>query len=406
MKFFKNFFKEDELKLLWPFYLEALINIFFIFGPFYVIYLAGIGLSLFQVGLLISAMAISGIFFEIPTGAIADIYGRKFSTLFGIFLSGLVVILIYFFTNFYALLVLFFFWGLFGTFVSGANEAWIVDLLNYKKKKDLVKEYFVKQRSFISFSMLIAGIFGAFLVGKFGLNIIWLVTGGAMILTTFIFSFGKEHFIKRKQHIKQQTTGFFKHTKKSINYSIQHKPLRLFFISSMIFIFAVIFTHDITFFPFLQSLGFKENYFGYLYSATFVVGIFSPYLSKFLAKKTGSDKRYLTIIFILMSAVLFLIIFTRNLYFVLLIYILFMSLWDFIDPIKQGFFHLLTPSKMRATIGSINGMVLSLVSVLSFPLIGFLADKIGPQKTIFLSSIFLIPAIIIFSKIKEPKNKK
>jgi len=80
----KRFFAKDELKLLWPFYFSKFVfTIFYVMIPFEVLYFLGIGFNLFQVGLITSAALLSTFIFEIPTGAVADLYGRKVSSIVG-----------------------------------------------------------------------------------------------------------------------------------------------------------------------------------------------------------------------------------------------------------------------------------------------------------------------------------
>jgi len=75
-------FQKGELKLLWPFYLDAFLSPMLFFMPaFVVVYFRDLGFSLFQISLLTMMMPLSMFLFEIPTGAIADLYGRKFSVL-------------------------------------------------------------------------------------------------------------------------------------------------------------------------------------------------------------------------------------------------------------------------------------------------------------------------------------
>lgn len=397
-----GFFKKDELKLLWPFYLDSLfVTILFIFPAFYIIYFRNVGFSLAQIGFFVSSMSLAGVLFEIPTGAIADIFGRKFSTILGLFLSGLAIISIMFFENFYLLLFLFFLVGMAGTLVSGADDAWIVDLLHHKKKKNLIHEFYTKRHSFMSVALLMAGIIGALLVKKFGLGIIWPITGGSMILTSIIFLFGKEHFVRKKQSIKKHTEKLLYHTKNSISYSLKHKTISLILTASVIIMFMMIFAGDITWYPFLQDLGFQEHWFGYLFSATFAFGIFIPYFTKPLIKKIGGYKKYLMAVLSLMFLLLFLIGFINSFVFVIVIYILFMSMYDFYGPVREIFFQKFVPGKMRATIGSFKNMVTALAVIIAYPLVGFVADKIGPQYTIFIGAFILIPVIILYSKIKE-----
>ena len=104
-----NIFKKDELKLLWPIYISILFgSILFLYPIFYVLYFREIGFSLTQIGFLASAFFIANILFEIPTGVIADLFGRKFSVITGYILAGIAMTLIMFSNNFYIILALFF----------------------------------------------------------------------------------------------------------------------------------------------------------------------------------------------------------------------------------------------------------------------------------------------------------
>lgn len=120
----KRFFAKDELKLLWPFYFSKFVfTIFYVMIPFEVLYFLGIGFNLFQVGLITSAALLSTFIFEIPTGAVADLYGRKVSSIVGYFLAALVMISIFFTKNLYLIIGIYFFLGFARTFISGAQEA-------------------------------------------------------------------------------------------------------------------------------------------------------------------------------------------------------------------------------------------------------------------------------------------
>ena len=92
-----KFFEKNELRILWPFYLDSLISPMLFFAPaFFIVYFASLNLSFFQIGVLMAFFHITTIFFEIPTGAVADLYGRKFSILFGYLIEGLAVLLMFF----------------------------------------------------------------------------------------------------------------------------------------------------------------------------------------------------------------------------------------------------------------------------------------------------------------------
>ena len=87
-------FEKEELKTLWPFYLASFISAsFFIYILFYVIFFQEF-LSFFQISVLLAVEMIAAFLFEVPTGAVADVFGRKFSVIIGLFLEVLVFIFI------------------------------------------------------------------------------------------------------------------------------------------------------------------------------------------------------------------------------------------------------------------------------------------------------------------------
>jgi MFS family permease len=71
-------FQKNELKILSPFYAHSLLfNLSKVIMPFYVLYFLDIGFSFFQIALISSIRSAISLIFEIPTGVIADKYGRK-----------------------------------------------------------------------------------------------------------------------------------------------------------------------------------------------------------------------------------------------------------------------------------------------------------------------------------------
>lgn len=400
MKF--KFFKKGELKLLWPFYLEdAVLSAFYIFYPFQIIYFLSLNFSLFQISLLTSAVLLAISLFEIPTGAIADLFGKKISTLMGHFIAGLAFVGIFFFTNFYALLALFFIWGLAQTFISGAYEAWIIDKLKQGGKSKFIQEYYSKSASFCNFAGLISGLIGALIVLNFGLKVIWLISGIDLILIGILLSFVSEKHTKKNSKLKEQYSDFKKQIVSSAKYAFKHPNLKLLMTAMAFLAIFGLAVRDLTWVPLLKDLGFKEHWLGYLASFTVLLGIFTPHFVKGLVKKSGGYKNYLLIILGIMFLLLVILFPLRGLISILIVYVLFAAMWDFFLPGMRPFFQSFVPSKMRATISSLDSQIFSLVGIIAMPIVGFMADTIGPQNTISASVIFLIPIIYLYSKLKE-----
>lgn len=399
-------FKQGELKLLWIFYLEALISSIFVFFPVFMIaYFMEIGLTFFQISLITTSLLLFRLIFEIPTGAIADIFGRKVSVLIGLILSSVIFFLLLFFDNFYSLLIIFALLGFSGTFESGARESWVIDLIKSKKKNDFKQQYFAKLESIISLGLVISGIIGALIVKYFGLASIWFFAGIACFSSFLLLLFAKENFVKRKVKIKNSLKEIIRQLKDSINHIKKKKILFSFLIATSLIVFANEFNGSIAFVPFLKNLGFQDHYLGYLWSVTNLIGIFAPLISlKFLKK--GKEKKFILTSIVSIILILSLILFVKNILFAFFIILSQFFFSQMSRPVERSYFHKFVNSKLRSTIGSIEIMLFEIVCLFATPISGLSLDYFGPKNTIFLSAMIMIPAAIIFLKIKEGKEDK
>jgi DHA3 family tetracycline resistance protein-like MFS transporter len=85
------------------------------------------GLSPLQLVLVGTVLEGTAFLFEVPTGIVADVYSRRLSVIIGMALTGLGFLIEGFFPVFGAILLAQVVWGTGYTFISGAQEAWIVD---------------------------------------------------------------------------------------------------------------------------------------------------------------------------------------------------------------------------------------------------------------------------------------
>ena len=397
------FFERGELKLLWPFYIDAFLSYVLFFMPgFLIVYFRDFGFSIFQISILTSMMPLFMILCEVPTGAFADIYGRKLSVLLSLFIQAIALFSIFLFTNYFAILVAFALIGIGGTFSSGAREAWITDLIK-KEKKNLLHRYFVKSRSIESMGIFVSGILGAFMVAELGTSIIWIFAGSSFILSIILLSFAKEHFVRKKVNFRSAFVKLNSHSLKSIKYVRNHHVLFVFLIATAVIVLAREFNGTLGWVPLLQSQGFPDYAFGYLWSAMGFVGIFAPFVSLYIMKR-GNERKFILNTIILTMIVLSLIYFASSILFASTIFMLFLFLEGMGRPVERTYFHRFIKSKLRATVGSIESMLIGIVGVIAMPLAGLSVDYLGPSNTIFISAIIMIIPAIIFFKIKDGRN--
>lgn len=158
------------------------IQIVFTLNAIY--YVSQADLNPLQLVLLGTIMELAVLFFEIPTGLVADIFGRKKSLIIGTFIIGLAHLLEGSIPSFWAIAIGAALWGIGWTFISGAETAWIADELE-NKELDTTLLNGAKYSSLGSF----LGIIVSVLVGIiFTVQIAILIAGGFLILIAILSS--------------------------------------------------------------------------------------------------------------------------------------------------------------------------------------------------------------------------
>ncbi|MEE9443873.1 MAG: MFS transporter [candidate division Zixibacteria bacterium] len=131
--------------------------------PIYVLYFRVYDITLFEIAILAAVFEASVLLFEIPTGLLADRFGRKLSVNIGFVLfsiSGMIFIVYRDFTGFLLAEILF---GLAEAFISGAGEALAVDSIKNENRDEVIKRLFSNRGrvriAITSVAMIAAGYF-------------------------------------------------------------------------------------------------------------------------------------------------------------------------------------------------------------------------------------------------------
>jgi len=120
-----NKFGAYKLYLALSFFTSLFFSMIFVVMSFYEATVAGLsGLQLVLVGTTLEVVIL---FFEVPTGIVADAYSRRLSIVIGYFIMGLAFVVEGLFPYFGTILLASGLWGLGYTFTSGATQAWLSD---------------------------------------------------------------------------------------------------------------------------------------------------------------------------------------------------------------------------------------------------------------------------------------
>lgn len=132
------------------------------FDAFFILFLVDKGISFTQIGILYAVREVATNLFELPSGILADSFGRK-RTLAGSFILYISsFILFYLLQSFWLFMIAFVFFGLAEAFRTGTHKGMIMDYLKLKHREDQAADYYGHTRSWSqtgsALSALIAGI--------------------------------------------------------------------------------------------------------------------------------------------------------------------------------------------------------------------------------------------------------
>ncbi len=397
-----SIFKKGELKLLWNFYVYLLFWTFsLMIQPYTFIYFRDLGFSFTQIASFTSVMLISLFLFEVPTGVVADLFGRKKSVFIGLIITGIAPIMISLVDNYFIILFCYMLIGLGITFISGAEDALIVDNLKFHGRDDLIKEYYIKMSSFMGLGTVVAFLLGSVIVKNYGIWPLWLIWGGGYLCSAVLLMFIKEHGFSRVLEHDSYLKSILSPVKSSFKFIGNNRTFLNYLIGSSIV--TIMFVQNDLWNIFLTDNGVNKSNLSIIASATAFVIIFVPWLSK----RVTSIKKALLIttlirIIILISA---LFIGQTNVMFGVVLFIILGSISSFESPLTSTYIQNEVDSKNRATMGSVMSMMYSVIGAAAGILIGVLTDVIGVKYAIALFSIFGLVSLFFYSRMHYSNTK-
>lgn len=368
----------------------------------WVLYLSFKGMSLIEIGLLESIYHITGVLFELPTGAIADVYGKKFSIVTGRIVSLIASIL---------MIVSNSFWGFGLAFVlsaasmnlnSGAGEALIYDSLKELGEEERYKKIWGNLAFIMSIGQGVAVLLGGILSD---IKFLYAYILGMIIHTVALIVACKfnEPTVREKQEEKKQEN--------SILYQvlISAKVLKTRKVVMYLILFSALVGS-------LQTTVFfySQQYFSnmsYSKTAIAIICAVSSFIEAVSSKYAYKLENLLKLKGILISVSLINIFSLIGLALAKeLAVVFFMSAsvtGGLAYTIFSDYINSRIPSEYRATILSFDSFCFSMFMISVFPVFGFLAEKIGFTITFGIMALSYIPAMtFLLLKLRKYKSRE
>ncbi len=381
------------------------------FDAFFILFLIEKGLSFTEIGILYASREIFINIFEIPSGIIADTYGRKSSLIGSLFAYILSFCVFYLSGNFWFFMLAFILYGLGDAFRTGTHKGMIMDYLKLNQLQDYKIKYYGYTRSWSqkgsAISSLIAGII-VFYSGSYQ-NIFLYSVIPYLLNFLLILSYPGElnHSSSQKKADRNRALNitihsFFKMMKqpkvlKIVNTSALHTAyLRAIkdYIQPLMLNIALII-------PIMMSLDHKKKeglFIGLIYFVIFLLTSYASKKSSKIAAKNKSNISHITLISGFILGILSGILFLYDLWVLsILAFIGIYIIENIRKPILTGFIADSVPNEILTSVISAQSLLRTILTALLALTFGVIADHFGIGLSLAVVSLTLIILTLILN---------
>ncbi len=377
------------------------------------LFLLDAGLTITQAFAANAFFTLGEVLFEVPTGVVADTFGRRTSYLLGsatLFVSTLLYLLMWRVHGpFWAWAVTSILLGLGFTFFSGATEAWLVDGLKFARYSGTLESAFAKGQIAGGVAMLTGTLAGGAIAQATNLGVPYILRA-AMLGLTFLVAF-----------LSMRDVGFTplergamalemrRILKSSLDHGFRNAPVRWLMLGGL-FAGGVGIYAFYAMQPYLLELyGKKESYAIAGLAASIVAGtqiiggIIVPHVARIFRKRTS----LLFVGSVLSTAALALIGLAPSFWVALALLAVWAMVFAATMPVREAFINDLIPSGERATVLSTDNLMSSSGGVVFQPALGKVADVWGYSISYVVGAgleLLSVPFILLAQREKAPSD--
>ncbi|SFT51384.1 MFS transporter [Arthrobacter sp. ov118] len=339
------------------------------------------------------------VLFEVPTGVVADGWGRRVSFLLGtVTLAGatyLYYLLWQLSAPFWSWAVVSVLLGLGFTFFSGAVEAWLVDALTFSGYEGGLESVLGRGQMVSGVAMLAGSVAGGVIAQATNLGVPFLLRVGVLV-AMFIVAFGLMHDVgftpERSAHPLRATRAVLS---ASIENGLKNPPVRYVMLAAPFSAGVAIYVFYALQPYLLELFGDPRAYSVAGLAAAIVAG--AQVLGGWLAPHVRGLVRKRTTVMIacsmLSASILVLLGITRGFWVALVLLALWALVYSAAMPVRQAYLNDMIASKQRATVLSFDSLMGSSGGVVVQPLLGRAADLYGYAASLAISGVIELAAV-------------
>jgi MFS family permease len=351
------------------------------------------------------------VLFEVPTGIVADMWGRRASFLLGtVTLAGATALYVLLwrieapFWQWAAVSVLL---GLGYTFFSGATEAWLVDALQATGFDGTMESVFGRGQVITGVATLAGSAGGGFLAQATNLGVPFVLRA-AVLLAMFVVAFA---LMRDIGFTPDRTRGPVAEVKHIVGSSMRY-GWRVPAVRNMMI--AGAFTGGVGIYafyalqPYLLDLWGNPQAYGVAGVAAAVISgaqIAGGLLAARLRRLFGHRTSALLVATSVVAIAMVLIGIVKNFYAVMALMVVWALMFAMSFPIRQAYVNAMIPSQQRATILSFDSLMASTGGVVAQPALGRAADVWGYPTTFVASGVVSALALPFIARARKHHDR-
>lgn len=370
---------------IWKFYLYRALRFPLLWAPVYVVFFQEVrGFSLTQIGILDSIFWLSIALGELPTGIIADRYGRKNSVLLGTILYTGAVWVYANAASFGVIAVSMVLWGLAITLASGADEALLYESLRLSGRGDNYSQAVARAETIKQLAQVVGALVGGLLaLISLGLPLQMSAVLGAVTILA-VLSFKEPRSPVDPDRVRSNMGQVLGEALRLLRERPNLFRTILYIAIIPVGPIAIAFTYIQ---PYTLAIGLPLSSLGFAVMAMRLASGAGAILAPSLARRFGTGSILLAIPIVTAGALIFLAGTPSLAGLGLIALIGFMV--SMALPLVMVIVQNSITDNVRATIISLQSLLFTLFSAIMFPIYGLLADNAG------LSAVFIASAILL-----------
>jgi MFS family permease len=374
---------------IWRLFAVQALLMFILWVPIWVVFLQRKGLSLTQVGLLEGVAWTITAFLEVPTGAIADRWGRKASIAVGASLYGLAMFLILAEALSPAFLLGYALWNSSTAFVSGADSALLYDSLKADGRAAEAAKQSGRYAAINQASQGVASLVGA-AIATIDITLCFTICGFlALAAAALVLSIREP---PRSDEDGEEYLGYWKNLRTAVRIAARRPVVRALVLLSATIATVPLVVYYVLLQPYSVGVGLPLAALGVVVIAVQL----STVIASWLADRTTGRFELASVVTIalavLIAATTVLAVIPSIPSLALMLAVALVP--ALLGPLLSARLNDLIPSAQRATILSLGALLFELGLAVAMPLLLAFADRFGAPAAIGLSgAVFALTAV-------------